>query len=340
MKTNQLFVLFITFIAFCVTNVNAENKGTASYRKKVRAELDRKCNEEIMKKNFITINDKIVCDKTIQSVTKSYMKKICPKIIELTLKDTTEHYLTEGLTKEEYQDYVVKNISEAYMREVYTEQNFPTYRPNMTLVININDIYTYEKNHCQYYFVDLKNHKEHDANTNKYKQEVTNHFSNRKNNKNNNDNTVTIETTPSNNPSDHYDFQTVLCPTIEELLVTNVTRLSSNKLMNKILIVQKISKEFMNKVYTEANFKEAKIENARLKSPSLEDIYHYYQNHCRRVKIQNETYYMQETLCCISCVFYLMIIVSMLLGYNIFKMPQKIKGTIYCTDRNEVDKNE
>ena len=105
MNHAQLFVfLFVTFVAYCVTNVNARG---ASYRKKVRKEIERKCNEEIMKKDFITINDKIVCDKTIQSVTKEYMKQICPAIIDLTLKEITEYYVIEGLTKEEFQDYRV-----------------------------------------------------------------------------------------------------------------------------------------------------------------------------------------------------------------------------------------
>jgi hypothetical protein len=51
-------LFFVTFVACFVTNVSA--RGGASYRKKVRKEIERKCNEEIMKKDFITINDKIV----------------------------------------------------------------------------------------------------------------------------------------------------------------------------------------------------------------------------------------------------------------------------------------
>ena len=303
MNYTQLFVfLFVTFVASYVTNVSARG---ASYRKKVRKEIERKCNEEIMKKDFITINDKIVCDKTIQTVTKEYMKQICPAIIDLTLKEITEYYVIEGLTKEEFQDYIVRNISDAYMSKVYTDKNVPTYRPNMKLVIDINDIYTYQHNHCQYYFVDIKNHNEYKENLHKYKQEVHEHFIK------NDDNLITIETKPYYDV-DKYDFQKVLCPTIEELLITNKTRLNSNKLMNKILIVQNISKEFMNNVYTEKNFKGLKMKNARLKAPSLEDIYRYYENHCKKPVDQSTTF---EMVVCIIYISYLICLGIILMLY-------------------------
>jgi formylmethanofuran dehydrogenase subunit E len=303
MNYAQLFAfLFITFVAYCVTNVSARG---ATYRKKVRKENERKCNEEIMKKDFITINDKIVCDKTIRSVTKEYMKQICPAIIDLTLKEITEYYVIEGLTKEEFQDYIIRNISHAYMSKVYTYKNIPTYRPNMKLVIDINDIYTYQHNHCQQYFVDIKNHNEYKENLHKYKQEVHEHFIK------NDDNLITIETKPYYDV-DKYDFQKVLCPTIEELLVTNKTRLNSNKLMNKILIVQNISKEFMNNVYTEKNFKGLKMTNARLKAPSLEDIYRYYENHCKKPVDQSTTF---EMVVCIIYISYLVCLGIILMLY-------------------------
>jgi hypothetical protein len=303
MNHPQLFAfLFITFVAYCVTNVSARG---ATYRKKVRKENERKCNEEIMKKDFITINDKIVCDKTIRSVTKEYMKQICPAIIDLTLKEITEYYVIEGLTKEEFQDYIIRNISHAYMSKVYTDKNIPTYRPNMKLVIDINDIYTYQHNHCQQYFVDIKNHNEYKENLHKYKQEVHEHFIK------NDDNLITIETKPYYDV-DKYDFQKVLCPTIEELLVTNKTRLNSNKLMNKILIVQNISKEFMNNVYTEKNFKGLKMTNARLKAPSLEDIYRYYENHCKKPVDQSTTF---EMVVCIIYISYLVCLGIILMLY-------------------------
>ena len=303
MNHSQIFVfLFVTFVAYCVTNVSARG---ASYRKKVRKEIERKCNEEIMKKDFITINDKIVCDKTIQTVTKEYMKQICPAIIDLTLKEITEYYIIEGLTKEEFQDYIVRNISDAYMSKVYTDKNVPTYRPNIKLVIDINDIYTYQHNHCQYYFVDIKNHNEYKENLYKYKQEVHEHFIKK------DDNLITIETKPYYDV-DKYDFQKVLCPTIEELLITNKTRLNSNKLMNKILIVQNISKEFMNNVYTEKNFKGLKMKNARLKAPSLEDIYRYYENHCKKPVDQSTTF---EMVVCIIYISYLVCLGIILMLY-------------------------
>ena len=250
-----------------------------------------------MKKEFITINDRIVCDKNIQTVTKEYMKKICPAVIDLIFKEITEYYLVEGLTREEYQAYIVKNISDAYMKEVYTEKNVPTYHENMKLVIDINDIYTYKNNHCQYYFVEYKNHIDYNINLNKYKQEIHEQLIT------NEKNMITIETKPMYNTANH-NFQKVLCPIIEELLVTNKTRLNSNKLMNKILIVQNISKEFMHKVYTEENFGGFKMKNTRLKAPSLEDIYRYNQNHCQKQHYQHA---FEITL----CVFYVSYIVTL-----------------------------
>lgn len=339
MNHTQLFVfLFVTFVACCVTNVSARG---ATYRKKVRKEIERKCNEEIMKKDFITINDKIVCDKTIQSVTKEYMKQICPAIIDLTLKEITEYYVIEGLTKEEFQDYIVRNISDAYMSKVYTDKNVPTYRPNIKLVIDMNDIYTYQNNHCQQYFVDIKNHNEYKENLHKYKQEVHENFIR------NDDNLITIETKPYYDV-DKYDFQKVLCPVIEELLVTNKTRLNSNKLMNKILIVQNISKEFMNNIYTEKNFKELRMKNARLKAPSLEDIYRYYQNHCLKPVDESTTFEFAFFIVYIVNLVTFMIIftcfddsqVKLLLSKYYNNLIQKIEGFIYKPTQEKVSKDE
>jgi len=122
---------------------------------------------------------------------------------------------------------------------------------------------------------------------------------------------ITIETKPYYDVH-KYDFQKVLCPTIEELLVTNKTRLNSNKLMNKILIVQNISKEFMNNVYTEKNFKGLKMKNARLKAPSLEDIYRYYENHCKKPVDQSTTF---EMVVCIIYISYLVCLGIILMLY-------------------------
>jgi hypothetical protein len=272
MNSVQLFVfLFVTFVACCAINVSA---GGAAERIQKNHDLQRKYNHEMYQKKHITINDKIHHDKVI---TTEYMKIICPAIIDLRLKEITEYYIIDGFTREEYQEYIVRNISDAYMREVYTEKHIPTHRPNAELVIDISDIYTYQKNHCDYYFVNYKNNKEYFENMNQYKQLVHEYLTSQSN-------TITLETKPLYN-IDHYEFQTVLCPIIKELLITNKTRLNSNKLMNKILIVQNISKEFMQKVYTEENFKGMKLNNVKLKAPSLEDIYKYEKIHCNRPKI-------------------------------------------------------
>jgi len=340
MNYAQLFVfLFVTFVANYVTNVSA--RGGATYRAKVRKENEQKCNEELMKKNFITINDKIVCDKTIQSVTKDYMKQICPAIIDLTLKEITEYYIVEGLTREEYREYVVRNISDAYIREIYTDKNVPTYRENMKLVIDINDIYTYQHNHCQYYFVDIKNHNEYNENLYKYKQEVHEYLITSE------EYMITIETKPIHNIY-KYDFQKVLCPIIEELLITNTTRLNSNKLMNKILIVQNISKEFMNNVYTEKNFKELKIKNARLEAPSLEDIYRYHDNHCLKPVDQSTTFEFTLFIVYIFNLLTFMIVftcfdqsqIKLLLSKYYNSVKQKVECFIYKLTEEKVNKNE
>jgi len=265
-------LFFITFVACCAINVNA---GGAAEHIQRNHNLQRKYNHELYQKKHITINDKIHHDKII---TTEYMKIICPAIINLRLKEITEYYIIDGFTREEYQEYIVKNISDAYMREVYVDKHIPTHRENVELVINIDDIYTYQKNHCDYYFVNYKNNKEYFENMNKYKQLVHEYISSQ-------NNMITLETKPLYN-IDHYEFQTVLCPIIRELLITNKTRLNSNKLMNKILIVQNISKEFMQKVYTEENFKGMKLNNVKLKAPSLEDIYKYEKIHCNNVNFK------------------------------------------------------
>jgi hypothetical protein len=242
------------------------------------------------------------------------MKIICPAIIDLRLKEITEYYILDGFTREEYQEFIVRNISDAYMREVYVDKHIPTYRENVELVINIDDIYTYQKNHCDYYFVNYKNNKEYFENMNKYKQLVHEYLSSQSN-------TITLETKPLYN-IDHYEFQTVLCPIIRELLITNKTRLSSNKLMNKILIVQNISKEFMQKVYTEENFKGMKLNNVKLKAPSLEDIYKYEKNHCNNVNF-NPIDMIMRLVVYIICL--LMLLVIMLVGiYSTNKTVQHI----------------
>jgi hypothetical protein len=80
---------------------------------------------------------------------------------------------------------------------------------------------------------------EYNENFDKYKQIVYQHNSKHYD-------LITIEEKPIYN-IDHYDFQTVLCPVINELL-TNKRRLNSDKLMNNILIMQNITKEYMNKI--------------------------------------------------------------------------------------------
>jgi hypothetical protein len=264
----KIFVLlFVIFVAFCVTNVNAIG---ATRRKLQRLENQQKYDKELIERNYITINDKIYYDKII---TTEYMRKICPTIIDLTLKDITEYYLVNGLTKNEYQEIIIKNVSDVYMNEVYVEKHIPTYRSNVNLFIDISDIYTYQKNHCEYYFLNYKNNFEYNENFDKYKQIVHQHNSKHYD-------LITIEEKPIYN-IDHYDFQTVLCPVINELL-TNKRRLNSDKLMNNILTMQNITKEYMNKIYTEENFKEMKRNGVKLKVPSLEDIYNYEKNHCHR----------------------------------------------------------
>jgi hypothetical protein len=299
-------LILVTFVSIYVTNVNAVG---ATYRMKQRKQIQQKCNEEIMEKKYITINDKIVCDKTI---TTEYMKKICPRIIELTLKDITEYYTVLGLTKEEFHEDIKKNISDAYMSEVYIDKHIPTYRHNMTLHINIHDVYTYQKNHCGYYFLSYKHNQEYEENLNRYKQMVHQHRTIQ-------NNMITIEAKPRHNV-DHYDFQTSLCPIIKELLITNKTQLNSNKLMNKILIVQNITKEYMHRVYTKENFKEMKQDNIKLKIPSIEDIYKYEKKHCRDHVV---FYNIVEV---IIILIYICVLTIIVLMKNVFKINNKYKS--------------
>lgn len=308
----QEIITILLFIAFIAKNkLTSVNAGGAAERIQKNHDLQRKYNHELYQKKHITINDKIHHDKVI---TTEYMKIICPAIIDLRLKEITEYYIVDGFTREEYQEFIVRNISDTYMREVYVDKHIPTHRPNVELVIDISDIYTYQKNHCDYYFVNYKNNKEYFENMNKYKQLVHEYLASQ-------NNMITLETKPLYN-TDHYEFQTVLCPIIRELLITNKTRLNSNKLMNKILIVQNISKEFMQKVYTEENFKGMKLNNVKLKAPSLEDIYKYEKIHCNNVKF-NPTDIIMHLVGYV--IFLLMLLTIMLVGiYSTNKTIQSI----------------
>jgi hypothetical protein len=118
--------------------------------------------------------------------------------------------------------------------------------------------------------------------------------------------------------------------------------------MNKILIVQNISKEFIHKVYTEKNFKELKMKNARLKAPSLEDIYRYYDNHCLKPVDQSTTFEFVLFIIYIFNLLTFMIIftcfdelqIKLLLSKYCRELREKVESFIYKQIEEKVSKDE
>ena len=104
----------------------------------------------------------------------------------------------------------------------------------------------------------------------------------------------------------------------------------------------------MHNVYTEKNFKELKMKNARLKAPSLEDIYRYYQNHC--LKPVDESSTLEFAL----FIVYIVNLVTFIIMFTCFddsqvklllckyynNLIQKIGSFIYKPTEEKVSKDE
>ncbi len=121
-------------------------------------------NDYLMAKTTININDRIWYNKVI---TESFHELLCPYMQELIVFEQSNYYKTLGYKSlEDYHLYMLKNISDFYINEIYNQRNYPTYRENVTLEnIIMKDVYIYYKYHCRKYKINnsivnyyMKNH--------------------------------------------------------------------------------------------------------------------------------------------------------------------------------------
>ena len=106
-------------------------------------------NDHLMAKPTIGINDRIWYNKAVPT---EFQEKLCPYIQELLVFEESKYYVVLGYTLEKYHDYLVQNVSDFYMEEIYTLHNYPTYRENVTLEnVTMGDVYLYHKQQCKKY---------------------------------------------------------------------------------------------------------------------------------------------------------------------------------------------
>jgi hypothetical protein len=123
-----------------------------------------------------------------------------------------------------------------------------------------------------------------------------------------------------------------------------------SKHLNSILVNPK-NREQSNQpryIRNKRNFKELKMKNARLKAPSLEDIYRYYQNHCLKPVDESSTLdFALFIVYILNLVTFIIIFtcfdesqVKLLLSKYYNSLTQKIEGFIYKPTEEKVNKNE
>ena len=142
-----LFATFLCLISGVTVNTTDTHPGHRGIQKRI---FDQKAhNDALMAKPTIGINDRIWYNKVVPT---EFQEKLCPYIQELLVFEESKYYVVLGYTLEKYHDYLVKNVSDFYMEEIYTLHNFPTYRENVTLEnVTMGDVYTYHKQQCKKY---------------------------------------------------------------------------------------------------------------------------------------------------------------------------------------------
>ena len=274
MKTNQTIIITV-FIIICFASAfhytEAKQLSTVNKQKRRNEKAQREYNDNLMKKNTININDRIIYNKL---VTTPFLESICPMVSELVFMDETNLYELQQLTVEEFQTSMIQNVSHAFLSDVYTSKNYPTHRHDVLLNITINDIYKYDKNHCKKENIKFKYLiKETKQKVHEYHIQKTN--------------VITIDQRPYYHITD-YKFQKPLCPIIEAYKRINETFSTRENYVNSL--VNNITDEYMSQVYTKANFEKLYKNDAILKIPSENDINIYYNEHCKNLYKTN--YYM------------------------------------------------
>jgi hypothetical protein len=233
----------------------------------------RKYNDEVMKKPTININDRIYYNKV---VTTPFLEEICPMVSDLVFIDETKLYEMNEITKEDFQNNMLQNISHAFLSDVYTSKNYPTHRCDITLNITINDIYKYDKNHCKKEYAKLIYlKKEARQLVHEYHMQKTKF--------------ITIEHRPYYHLKD-YIFQKPLCPIIGVYKRMNESFSSHEKFVNSL--VNNITQEYMEKIYTPKNFGKLYQKDTIVEPLSEHDINKYYKEHCKHLYKTNTFTYV------------------------------------------------
>lgn len=280
MTVIHTFVILFCFASvFIFTDAQLlKNKINNRRREKSQYKYNaqRKYNDELMKKNTININDRIYYNKL---VTTPFLQEICPMVSELVFIDETKLYEMNEITKEDFQNNMLQNISHAFLSDVYTSKNYPTHRHDVTLNITINDVYKYDKNHCKNEYAKLTyKKKETHQKVHEYHLQKTN--------------LITIEHRPYYHIKD-YEFQKPLCPTIQAYKRMNESFSTHENFVNSL--VNNITQEYMMKIYTPKNFEKFYQKDAILQLPSENDINQYYKEHCKHL-YEMDTYMYVSTI--------------------------------------------
>jgi len=152
-KTSQkMNFTILSAIFLCLISGVAANTPDShhSHRGIQNQMFDQKTyNDHLMAKPTIGINDRIWYNKAIPT---EFQEKLCPYIQELLVFQESKYYVVLGYTLENYHEYLLKNVSDFYMEEIYTLHNYPTYRENVTLEnVTMSDVYLYHKLQCKKY---------------------------------------------------------------------------------------------------------------------------------------------------------------------------------------------
>lgn len=144
MNFTILFASLLCLISGVIGNTHPSHRGIQNQM------FDQKTyNDHLMAKPTIGINDRIWYNKVIAT---KFQEKLCPYIQELLVFQESKYYVVLGYTLEKYHEYLLKNVTDFYMKEIYTLHNYPTYRENVTLEnVTMSDVYLYHKQQCKKY---------------------------------------------------------------------------------------------------------------------------------------------------------------------------------------------
>ena len=265
------------FMLLCFASIfyytEAKQLSTMNKQKRRNEKAQREYNDKLMKKNTININDRIIYNKLL---TTPFLESICPIVSELVFMDETNLYELHQVTRDEFQNAMIQNVSHVFLSDVYTSKNYPTHRHDVLLNITVADIYKYNKNHCIKEYKKFKYlKKETQQKVHEYRIQKTN--------------IITIDQGPYYHIKD-YKFQKTLCPIIGAYKRMNETFSTRENYVNSL--VNNITIEYMLQVYTRENFEKLYKNDAILQIPSEEEINIYYKEHCKHLHENNYYTYL------------------------------------------------